>query len=618
MKTVLRTLFLWLTVFLLFFRTVYSADPDTSVEWAGKSNGIAKKNLSTAGVVSNFNFKNVSELQYKPFEQKLIEPQFVDVSPIHKTSVSDKFIPASQGKIEESGPSIPLINKIASNESDLNFSEDDRSFSSKLYSDTTLYCNYISGNPSQSSKNQGTFYVENLKYDLFTTNNAGDSLNLNLDTTHTNDRREYLEGFTLNHFSVESITPDSRIVLGHSLPSFSSYSITNQIIGLFGEQKFSNSSFKAFTGYKSIEPRDFENPRQVMGFRLAHEKDEAVTIGLNAVYVKDSNDNPNSDYDKPTLRNSVLSADVKIKPTENISLQGEYATSNTDFDRRANLDSQDSGAYKFSGAYQRENYQAEVGVETAGTGFLTVMGESPRDEQVFYGRINYQLNRFFSFKGVAKTTRDNMGNYKAFTVIRDLPEFTLTLKPSEYYKDMKLDFYYQPMHEYSDGVNLLDRNKDLMWVEFNQKAGSMKYYVGLSGYTDQDKYFSSNNQENNKIDLKFTWEYDQLRRLYGLYSIEQLYYKTLGGSDKTTIYGFGGRSQFHEDLSLNLDFTHESNYMKINTLDSERDRVVVSLVKEYQNLSRFIIEVEGADNRFMLSDRSFKDVSGKVRYQKSF
>ncbi|MBF0407642.1 MAG: hypothetical protein HQM10_09830 [Candidatus Riflebacteria bacterium] len=616
---------LYWAVFLLFKiifpEPVFSKQSLPVVDWSGKENLKQMPTASANGVYDNFNLKRIDKLLFDPLEQKVEKTVSSPKNALSSQMISAhkmKHVPPSQRTQFEPGPSIPILNTVATDEEDLNYEEDDKAFSSRVYTDTVIYGNYVSKNRFLAPKDQETFYEENLRYELFTSNRMGDSFTLDFDTTWTNDRREYLEGFTLNHFAAESLTPKSRVAVGNVFPEFSQYSITNEIMGLYGEQNFESTSFKAFTGYKSIEKHDLDNPRQVTGFRLSHEKDNAVTLGVNFVMVKDSHDYPSLDYEKPTLRNTVMSGDVKIKPTDNIFLKGEYATSNTEFDRRSGSDPQDSAAYRLSAGYERENYKAEAGVETAGSTFLTAMGESPRDEKAFFGNIYYELNRYFAIKSTLKTSRDNLAGYKDYSVVREIPDLTFTLRPSDYYSDMRVDFTWQPMREYSDGIALLDRNKDMIWAEFNQKAGAMSYYAGLSGYLDRDLIDDTNDRDSNRLNLKLTWDHDNQRSLYGLFSIEQLYYKTLGGSDKTTIYGLGGKSQFHEDLTLQLDFLHEANYMKETSLDSAHDRVTMSLIKEYVGHSRFIIELQGADNRFMLSGNSYVDMSGKIRYQKSF
>jgi hypothetical protein len=217
-----------------------------------------------------------------------------------------------------------------------------------------------------------------------------------------------------------------------------------------------------------------------------------------------------------------------------------------------------------------------------------------------------------------RSARDNLQSFKAATIVRNQPEFTLTVKPSDYYKDLRFEFYYQPSHEYSENVQVLNRFKDVTWLEFNHRAGAFRYFVHMSSILDKDQITTLNDQDISRFDLKLTWEYDAMRQIYGLCSLEHLGYRVAGGEDRTTIYGLGGRSQFHEDIFLDLAYTHENDDVKTVAAGSQHDRLNLSLAKEYNNLSRITFELEGSDNRFEVSDRDFYDVIARVRYLKSF
>ena len=167
-----------------------------------------------------------------------------------------------------------------------------------------------------------------------------------------------------------------------------------------------------------------------------------------------------------------------MRPTENIFLNAEIAHSDTDFDKRDAAGSQDGNAYVVKTGYERENFRTEVGIEYADTEFATPLGESPRDDRSYYARFFYELNKYVSTKIGYKESRDNIANYLRSTIIRKQNEVQLTVKPSEYYKNLKLDFYYQPIHEYSDNTGFMDRYIDFLWFELKQQAGEMDYYMG--------------------------------------------------------------------------------------------------------------------------------------------
>jgi len=612
-----------LAAFLIFLGSVYSA---SSTKTTNRQSALDRepKNMpaSMPGVFMNFNPRYIPELQQtqitpdvEPETAKLIpQPSQKDSYGPHRVA----FYPASVAKPAAYGTSIPLEDRMPTGYTDLNEKEDDLVYSSNLYTDTTIYANWVTKAKALSSKNKEGFYEQNLRYDLYTTKCNGDSLSLIVDTTHTNNNSEYKEGFALNQLSLESRTPKSSLVFGHSYPEFSEFTITQQVMGFYGAQKLSNTELKGFTGFKAAEKDDLKNPRRVGGFRVEHKHDEAVVIGLNAVSTNDVHENPGSDQDLPTIKNRVYSMDVSIKPTDNIYVSGEYAGSDTDFDRRHGAGNQKDTAYRAKAEYGRENFKASGGVESAGTAFLTPLGESLRDQRAFFGNFFYELNRYISTRIGTRTSRDNLASYKTATLVRNTPQVQVTMKPSEYYRDLRMDFFYQPLHEYSDNGKYVDRYRDLLWTEFNHKAGAFRYFAGFSSTIDKDKITTSNDHNINKFDLKLTWDYDMANNIYGLFSNEQYCYVTTGGQDTTLIYGLGGQSQFHEDVTLNLDYTHETDNLTATVSDSTHDRVNFSFTKEYNNLSRMILSFEGSDNKFVATGKNFADFSAKLRFLKSF
>ncbi len=623
MKSLARAAFLALAACLLYLGFGLAA---SSLKTVDREDVLPYQPLTgpstSPGVFSNFNPRNIPELQEGraiPVVEPYLTPRVPAPPPAefygsHKVA----FVPAREARPPEAGTSIPIVDRLPPGYTDLNEREDQRAFDSKLYTDTSFYFNKVDGSKRLSSVNQESFYEQNLRYDLFTTKSNGDSLALIVDTTHTNDPREYKEGFTLNQFSLESRTPRSQLVFGHSYPEFTNFTMTQQVMGLYGVQRFSNAEIRSYTGYKAVEKDDLKNPRLVSGFRLEHKRDEAVTIGINGVDSRDVHQNPGSNQDLPTIKNQVYSMDVNVHPTENIVVTGEYAGSSTDFDRRHGAGKESAEAFKGTAAYGRENYRVEAGVEAADTPFYTASGESLRDEKAFFGHMYYEVNRYFSTRIAGRTGRDNLAAYKRATLVRDEPEVQVTIRPSDYYHDMRVDFFYQPLHEYSDGTDFVNRYRDLAWLEFNHRAGAFRYFGGLSSTIDKDKVTPSNDKDIGKLDLKLTWEYDMTRQLYAIMSMEQLDYETVGGQDKTTIYGFGGRSDFHEDLTFHLDFTHENSDPTATLLDSSHDRVNLSLTKEYNNMSRLILSLEGSNHHFANNGRDYTDYSARVRFLRSF
>ena len=478
MKSTARITLYLLAGFLFFLGYVYSA---SSLQTLNRTDGVDLSPIAgpsvMPGVYGDFNPAHLTELKYR-------EPDLGS----HRVA----FIPASKDRPAQVSESIPLVKDLKFENVDMNEDEDDRSFDSTLHTDTTIYGNALGGAGNLSSKDRGFFYEQNLRYDLFTTRQIDDSLSLIIDSTHSNDRREYKEGFVLNQFSLESRTPKSLLAFGHSHPEFSNYTMTQQMMGFYGTQRFQNTNVKLFSGYKAMEKDDLKNPRFVNGFRIEHQSDEAITIGLNAVTTKDVRENPGSSVDLPTLKNQVLSLNMDIKPTEHLFFFGETAGSKTEFDLRNPIGEQSATAYRAGGGYMRENLKIDGGVEEAGSAFLTVLGESPRDERAYFGNIFYELNRYIGAKLGGRVSRDNLANFKKTTLVRNQPEMTLTLCPSEYYKDLRIDFRYQPTHEYSENGNSIDRYRELTWMEVNQKAGAIRYFAGLSSNIDKDQISKTN------------------------------------------------------------------------------------------------------------------------------
>jgi len=596
------------------------------VQTARRDDTLIKEPLSAPsvlpGVFTNFNPRNIPELQ----QMRTIPETGPDDLPEMRMDRDDElygshrvpFFPASTVRPPDTGTSLPVIDRLPPGYTDLNEREDQVVFSSNLFTDTSFYANSVNKAKFNSSIDQGTFYEQNLRYELFTTRHNGDSLSLVTDTTHTNDKRAYKDGFTLNQFTLESRTPRSLLAFGHSYPEFSNYTMTQQVMGLYGTQKFDNTEVRGFTGYRAVEKDDIKNPRFIGGVRVEHSSDESAVIGLNAVSAKDVHEYPGSDRDLPTQANSVYSLDVALRPTENIFVSGEYAGSRTDYDRRDETGNRQGEAYRASAAYGRENYRVEAGVEAGDTDFLSAIGEGPRDERAYYARVFYELNRYVSTRFGDRTSRDNIANYKRATLVRDQPEFQVTVKPSDYYRDLRIDLFFQPLREYSDNGNFVDRYRDLLWMELNHKAGALRYYAALSSTIDKDKVQTLNDRDISKYDAKIIWEYDAMRHLYGQVSREQVDYTKAGGSDMTQIYGLGGRSQFHEDVTLNLDYTHERVDPGRAAVDSTHDRLNFALTKEYNNMARMILSLEGSNNTFGAAGLEYADYSARLRYLRSF
>ncbi len=541
-----------------------------------------------------------------------LDPRFSAMGNPHR----EYFVPASEQRPPAPAMSIPLLDRRPPMHYDLNEWEEQRLFSSNLYTDTGFYSTWVKGDKHLSSRDEGQFYETNYRYELFSTRSSGDSLALNVDATYTNDKRPYREGFTLNQLTVDSRSDRSRLVLGHAFPEMSEFTMSQGMLGAYGVQEFDYTKMSGFAGYYALDKDDIKNPRYVGGFRLEHARDESMRFGFNLVGTEDERDNAASSLDLPTLANRVYSFDVRMKPTENIYLDAEVAQSDTDFDKRDNAGEQKGDAYRVKTGYDRENYRLEAGFEQADTLFISPLGQSPRDESAYFARFYYELNQYISTRLAQRVARDNLANYQRSTIVREQPEVQVTLKPSEYYKHMRIDFFYQPLHEYSENSGFMDRYKDLLWLEFNHRAGQMLYYAGLSQTTDKDKVNLLNDRDIQRFDLNLTWEYDKLNRIYSSYGIEKLSYKRAGGMDQTSWAGIGGSSRFHENVLLSVDYQRET--IDPLTVSSKHDRLNLSLTREYSPTARLIIDLEGNRSEFAGNTGEFDDYTAKMRYLKAF
>ncbi|MFZ5953094.1 MAG: hypothetical protein ACOYXC_20495, partial [Candidatus Rifleibacteriota bacterium] len=528
------------------------------------------------------------------------------------------FVPASEQRPPPVSESIPIIDNRASHHFDLNEWEEDRLFSSNLYTDTSFYTTRVDGDKTLSSRNEGEFYEQNLRYEMFSSRSDGDTIAVNVDTTYTNDRRPYKNGFTLNQVTVDSQTARSRLVVGHAFPEMSEFSMTQSMLGLYGVQEYEYTKLSGFAGYYAAEKDDLKSPRYVGGIRLEHSRDESVRVGLNLVGTEDERDNAAAVYDLPAMANRLYSMDLRIKPTENVFLDAEIAQSDTDFDKFDDQGEQKGDAYRVKASYERENARLEAGIESADTAFLSPLGQSPRDERAYFARFYYELNQFISTRFSQRQARDNLANYQRSTIVRDQPELQVTLKPSEYYKDLRIDLFYQPLHEYSENSGFMDRFVDLMWLEINHKAGEMHYYAGLSQTIDKDDVNVLNDRDIQKFDFTLTWEYDRFRKVYSSYSLEKLSHKRAGGMDQTEMVGFGGKSKFHNDIFIGFDYLRESVDPTNAGLDSQHDRVNMSITREYSHSARLILDLEGNRSQFGNKLREYDDYTARLRYLRAF
>ncbi len=615
-----------LAVFLIFFGSGFTANNSHNTTSAPMISGRQEAAHIYAGNNNAFfNPLGIPELRTPPpFSPPVVvdaqipqivtapDPRYEPMSNPHR----EIFVPASESRPPQPSLSLPLTENIPPYRYDMNEWEEKRIFSSNLYTDTGVYSTWIDGDKHLSSRDEGQFYEKNYRYELFSTRSNGDSLAMNFDATYTNDKRPYRDGFTLNQATVDSRTARSRLVLGHAFPEMSEMTMTQHLLGIYGRQEFDYTSVSGFGGYYALDKDDLKNPRYVGGLRLEHARDKGFKVGLNLVGTEDQRDNAAATDIMPELSNQVVSIDMKMKPTENIFVNAEMAHSQTDFDKRTPSSEQNGDAYSLRAGYQRENYNLEAGFEQADTGFLSPLGQTPRDERAYFARFYYQLNNYISTRFSQRISRDNLDNYQRSTIIREQPEVQITLKPSEYYKHMRIDFFYQPLHEYSRNSGFMKRYRDLLWLEFNHQAGQMLYYAGLSQTIDKDDVNVLNDRDIQRFDFNLTWEFNRLNRIYTSVAVEKLSYKRAGGMDETSWFGFGGSSRFHENILISLDYLRE-NVSPIG-ISSNHDRVNISLTREYSPTSRLILGLEGNRSRFSQNAGEFDDYTAKLRYLKAF
>jgi hypothetical protein len=398
----------------------------------------------------------------------------------------------------------------------------------------------------------------------------------------------------------------------------SEFSMTQNVLGLYGVQDFDYTTIKGFAGYYALEKDDLKNPRYIGGFRIEHERDPAVRIGFNLTGVNDERDNAGATFDLPAISNRLYSFDVNLKPTDKFFFDAEIAHSDTDFDKNDDRGDQKGNAYRVKTGYEQENARFEAGVEGAETAFISPLGQSPRDERAYFAGVFYRLNQYISGRFNQRLSRDNIQSYQRSTIVRDQPEIQLTLTPSEYYKDLRIDFSYQPLHEFSEDTGFMDRYIDMLWVELNHQAGEMVYYLSLNQTIDKDDVNVLNDRDIHRFDFNLTWEYDSFRRVYSSVSIEKLNYKRAGGKDQTEIYGFGGTSKFHDDIYIGLDLMREIVNPVNAGAESTHDRINLSLTREYSPATRLILDLEGNRSEFTTMRLSSKDYTARLRFLRAF
>lgn len=582
----------------------FSAEP-AKAEKSRLFNPLAIPELSTATVLPSAMSDGYQVLTAP-------DPRYGSMTSPHR----EIFVPASELRPPEPAMSIPVVNHVKPMHYDLNEWEERRLFSSNLYTDTSFYSTWINGDKNLSSRDEGQFYEKNYRYELFSSRSNGDSMALNFDATYTNDKRPYRNGFTLNQATVDSRTSRSRLVLGHAFPEMSEFTMTQNLLGAYGVQKFDYTSVSGFGGYFATEKDDLKNPRYVAGMRLEHSRDRSTRIGINIVGTEDSRDNSSAVSDLPAMANRVLSVDMRLRPTENIFIDGEIAHSDTDFDKQNSTGRQNGDAFRLKAGYERENLNCEAGVEQAETDFFSPLGQTPRDELAYFARFYYELNSYLSSRFSQRISRDNIANYQRSTIVREQPEIQISLKPSEYYRNMRFDFYYSPLEEYSRNSGFMKRFRDIIGIEFNHQAGQFVYFAEMTQTIDKDDINVLNDRDIQRFDFSLTWELDKLHRVYSSISAEKLSYKRAGGIDQTTWFGFGGSSRFHENFLLNIDYQREN--LDPVTLSSIHDRLNLSLTREYGPSSRLIIGLEGNRSKFSQNRGDFDDYTAKMRYLKAF
>ena len=90
------------------------------------------------------------------------DPRFEYTENAHRVP----FIPASENTPPAPSISIPVIDKREPMHYDLNEWEEDRFFSSNLYTDTAFYTTNVSGKKDIAPNREGEFYEENYRYEL--------------------------------------------------------------------------------------------------------------------------------------------------------------------------------------------------------------------------------------------------------------------------------------------------------------------------------------------------------------------------------------------------------------------------------------------------------------------
>ncbi len=162
----------------------------------------------------------------------------------------------------------------------------------------------------------------------------------------------------------------------------------------------------------------------------------------------------------------------------------------------------------------------------------------------------------------------------------------------------------------------MDRYRDLLWVEMNQRAGQFAYYLGLTQTIDKDDINVLNDRDIQRYDFTLTWEYSRLQKVYSSYSFEKLSYKRAGGMDETTWIGFGGSSRFHDNILISLDYLREN--VDPITVSSNHDRLNLSLTREYSATARLILDLEGNRSTYANNNGEVNDYTARLRYLKAF
>jgi hypothetical protein len=88
--------------------------------------------------------------------------------------------------------------------------------------------------------------------------------------------------------------------------------------------------------------------------------------------------------------------------------------------------------------------------------------------------------------------------------------------------------------------------------------------------------------------------------------------------DQTEIFGFGGKSQFHNDIFIGLDYMHEIVEPDMVRADSKHDRVNLSLTREYSPSTRLILDLEGNRSKYGTINRHYNDYTAKLRFLRAF